>query len=44
MFPGGHFYLRDPASKFNAMLEHDLANAFKMHRAESRPEMLRHFR
>jgi surfactin synthase thioesterase subunit len=45
MFPGGHFFLRDCASKFAATLEHDLANVFKMHRAESRaPEMLRHFR
>jgi surfactin synthase thioesterase subunit len=35
MFPGGHFFLRDSASKLVAMLEHDLANAFKMHRAES---------
>jgi medium-chain acyl-[acyl-carrier-protein] hydrolase len=35
MFPGGHFFLRDCANKLVAMLEHDLANAFKMHRAES---------
>ncbi|MEN3385361.1 MAG: hypothetical protein V7608_5405 [Hyphomicrobiales bacterium] len=34
MFSGGHFFLRDSASRVAAVLEHDLANAFTSHRAD----------